>query len=63
MFCVITVYTVLNIIFALYYLKEPVPEDLFLYWMIELLAIAEKLQQCCIIHGDIKPDNFVLRTL
>jgi serine/threonine protein kinase len=52
-----------NIKFALYSIKEPVPEDLMLYWMIELLSIAEKMQQCRIIHGDIKPDNFVLRTL
>ncbi|KDR13274.1 Mitotic checkpoint serine/threonine-protein kinase BUB1 [Zootermopsis nevadensis] len=40
-----------------------VPENLMLYWMSELLLIAEKLQECHIIHGDIKPDNFVLRNL
>jgi serine/threonine protein kinase len=43
--------------------KQSIPESLMLYWMVELLSIAEKLQECRIIHGDIKPDNFILRTL
>ncbi|XP_069677495.1 uncharacterized protein [Periplaneta americana] len=43
--------------------EMPIPETLMLYWMVELLNIAEKLQECKIIHGDIKPDNFILRTL
>jgi serine/threonine protein kinase len=53
----------IDYLFAFCSIKLSIPENLMLCWMVELLSIAEKLQECCIIHGDIKPDNFILRTL
>ncbi|XP_012270079.1 uncharacterized protein LOC105694202 isoform X2 [Orussus abietinus] len=35
-------------------------EILCIYFTIEMLQIVEYLQKCQIIHGDIKPDNFLL---
>ncbi|PNF15654.1 hypothetical protein B7P43_G15592 [Cryptotermes secundus] len=55
--------SLLSVIVKLRQQWQSVPESLMLYWMVELLSIVEKLQECRIIHGDIKPDNFVLRTL
>ncbi|XP_076055680.1 uncharacterized protein LOC143033920 [Oratosquilla oratoria] len=36
------------------------PEELVLYFTIEMLAILETIHSCNIIHADIKPDNFIL---
>jgi len=38
-------------------------ESVAVYFLIEMLAMAEKLQAAQIIHGDIKPDNFLLQGL
>ncbi|KAK7082484.1 protein kinase, partial [Halocaridina rubra] len=40
-----------------------VPEDIAMYYMIEVLSIVEHLHNCQIIHADIKPDNFVVRDM
>ena len=36
------------------------PECLTIFFTIEMLQIVEHLHKCKIIHGDIKPDNFLL---
>ena len=42
-------------------LKKLLFESVAIYFLIEMLMIAEKLQDIQIIHGDIKPDNFLLQ--
>lgn len=36
------------------------PECLSIFYTIEMLKIVEYLHKCKIIHGDIKPDNFLV---
>ncbi len=38
-------------------------EGVAVYFLVEMLSMAEKLRQAEIIHGDIKPDNFLVQTL
>ena len=40
---------------------EMVTEGLAAYYTCELLSILEAVHECGIIHGDIKPDNFMRR--
>ena len=41
-------------------MKKTSVEPIAMFFMIELLNILEKLQKSNIIHGDIKPDNFLV---
>lgn len=42
---------------------KPLLEPLAIFFTIEMLQIVEHLHKCQIIHGDIKPDNFLLMRL
>ncbi|KAK2582113.1 hypothetical protein KPH14_004485 [Odynerus spinipes] len=42
---------------------KPLIEALAIFFTIEMLQIVEHLHKCQIIHGDIKPDNFLLMRL
>ena len=37
-----------------------ITEETSLFYGLEMLNILESIHDCGIIHGDIKPDNFVL---
>ena len=41
----------------------PQLEPVMIYMTIELLHMIENLHRCQIIHGDIKPDNFLVLKL
>lgn len=36
------------------------PQALVIYFAVKILYMVEELHNCKIIHGDIKPDNFIL---
>ena len=55
--------TLLDIVNSMSSLKKTLFESVAIYFLIEMLMIAEKLQQVQIIHGDIKPDNFLLQRM
>lgn len=42
---------------------KPLVETLAVFFTIEMIQIVEHLHKCQIIHGDIKPDNFLLMRL
>ncbi|XP_015190130.1 PREDICTED: uncharacterized protein LOC107073858 isoform X2 [Polistes dominula] len=42
---------------------KPLNEPLAIFFTIEMLQIVEHLHKCQIIHGDIKPDNFLVMRL
>ena len=44
-------------------MKKTSVEPIAMFFIIELLHILEKLQKSNIIHGDIKPDNFLVNIL
>ncbi|NWW16640.1 BUB1 kinase, partial [Falcunculus frontatus] len=53
--------TLLNAINIYKKLPEKVmPQALVIYFAIKILHMVEELHSCHIIHGDIKPDNFIL---
>ncbi|KAM6355902.1 mitotic checkpoint serine/threonine-protein kinase BUB1 [Podargus strigoides] len=53
--------TLLNAINIYKKLPEKVmPQALVIYFAVKILYIVEELHSCKIIHGDIKPDNFLL---
>ncbi|KAK8727798.1 hypothetical protein OTU49_009461 [Cherax quadricarinatus] len=39
------------------------PEEMAMYFMVEVLTILEALHSCSIIHADVKPDNFLIRNI
>uniref|UniRef100_A0A6G1RVW5 BUB1 mitotic checkpoint serine/threonine kinase n=1 Tax=Hypotaenidia okinawae TaxID=2861861 RepID=A0A6G1RVW5_9GRUI len=53
--------TLLNAINIYRKLPEKVmPQALVIYFAVKILSMVEELHSCKIIHGDIKPDNFIL---
>ncbi|XP_062427272.1 mitotic checkpoint serine/threonine-protein kinase BUB1 [Rhea pennata] len=53
--------TLLNAINIYKKLPEKVmPQALVIYFAVKILCMVEELHNCKIIHGDIKPDNFIL---
>ncbi|KFV68556.1 Mitotic checkpoint serine/threonine-protein kinase BUB1, partial [Dryobates pubescens] len=53
--------TLLNAINIYKKLPEKVmPQALVIYFAVKILYMVEELHRCKIIHGDIKPDNFIL---
>ena len=42
-------------------MKKTSVETIAMFFTIEMLHVLEKLQKCNIIHGDIKPDNFLVQ--
>ncbi|NXG15911.1 BUB1 kinase, partial [Grallaria varia] len=53
--------TLLNAINIYKQLPEKVmPQALVIYFAVKILQMVEELHSCQIIHGDIKPDNFIL---
>ncbi|NXX47492.1 BUB1 kinase, partial [Tricholaema leucomelas] len=53
--------TLLNAINIYKKLPEKVmPQALVIYFTVKILYMVEELHRCKIIHGDIKPDNFIL---
>ncbi|CAH1793208.1 unnamed protein product [Owenia fusiformis] len=52
--------TLLNLVNLHKKAGKQIEEPLVMYLTIELLHIIEKLHKCNIIHGDIKPDNFLV---
>ncbi|XP_033744264.1 mitotic checkpoint serine/threonine-protein kinase BUB1-like isoform X2 [Pecten maximus] len=65
--CLITKYfelgTLLDLVNLVKKEKQQVPESVAMYCTIELIRIVESLQKCDIIHGDVKPDNFLVQGL
>ena len=51
----------MDIVNSMASMKKTLFEVVAIYFLIEMLMIAEKLKQVQIIHGDIKPDNFLLQ--
>ena len=45
------------------YGKDGLPEELTLYFAIELMHIIEKMHASQIIHGDVKPDNILITNM
>ncbi|NWH37895.1 BUB1 kinase, partial [Chloropsis hardwickii] len=53
--------TLLNVVNIYKKLPEKVmPQALVIYFAVKILHMVEELHSCKIIHGDIKPDNFIL---
>lgn len=40
-------------------IEKVMPQALVIYFTIKILHMVEELHKCGIIHGDIKPDNFI----
>lgn len=40
---------------------QVLPEEIVVFFMIEVISIIEALHKCRIIHADVKPDNFLVR--
>lgn len=40
--------------------EKVMPQALVIYFAVKILHMVEELHSCQIIHGDIKPDNFIL---
>ncbi|GFR21453.1 hypothetical protein TNCT_393361 [Trichonephila clavata] len=43
--------------------NENIPETIIMYLTFEMLHIVSKIHECKIIHGDIKPDNILIRNV
>ncbi|XP_045132225.1 uncharacterized protein LOC123516686 [Portunus trituberculatus] len=42
---------------------KTMPEDIAMFFMVEILSILEAVHNCDIIHADIKPDNFLVQAI
>ncbi|XP_069178284.1 LOW QUALITY PROTEIN: mitotic checkpoint serine/threonine-protein kinase BUB1 [Procambarus clarkii] len=42
---------------------KSIPEEIAMYFIIEVLSVLEALHSCSIIHADVKPDNFLIREI
>ncbi len=52
--------TLLDLINTFVAAKKLIPEFFAMYLTVELLRMVQQMHKCRIIHGDIKPDNFLL---
>ncbi|XP_071550676.1 mitotic checkpoint serine/threonine-protein kinase BUB1-like [Panulirus ornatus] len=55
--------TLLDVVNRYKAVGQTMPEEIVLYFMVEVLSILEALHSCSIIHADVKPDNFLIRDI
>ncbi|XP_063883652.1 uncharacterized protein LOC135112755 [Scylla paramamosain] len=55
--------TLLDVVNKYRAIGKTMPEDIAMFFMIEILSILEAVHNCNIIHADIKPDNFLVQAI